>query len=90
MSPYTSKQSCMNLKIGNINVENSTSEKLPGVKVYNELNFSGHLDGIIKKASHKVSALYRIFPFMDLTKRRFLMTLFHFTIQLLPSYLDVS
>ena len=27
----TSKQSCMNLKIGNINIENSTCEKLLGV-----------------------------------------------------------
>ena len=27
----TSKQSCMNLKIGNINIENRTREKLPGV-----------------------------------------------------------
>ena len=64
----TSEQSCMNLNIGNINIENSTSEKLLGVKVDNKLNFNEHLDGITKKASRKVSALSRIFPFMDLTK----------------------
>ena len=60
----------MNLKIGNINIENSTCKKLLGVKVDNKLNFNEHLDGIIKKASRKVSTLSRIFPFMDLTKRR--------------------
>ena len=66
-----------NLKIEDIiNIENSTCEKLLGIKVDNKLNFSEHLDGIIKKASRKVSALSRIFPFMDLTKRRFLMNSF--------------
>ena len=66
----TSKQSCMNLKTGNINIENSMCEKLLGVKADNKLNFNEHLDGIIKKAgSRKVSALSRIFTFMDLMKR---------------------
>ena len=72
----TSKQSCMNLKIGNINIENSTCEKLLGVEVDNNLNFIEHLDGIIKKAGRKVSDLSRIFLFMDLTKRRLLMNSF--------------
>ena len=69
----TSKQSYMNLKIRNINIENITCEKLLGVKLHNKLNFNEHLDGIIKKKSLKISALSRIFPFLDLTKRRFLM-----------------
>ena len=60
----------MNLKTGNINIENSTCEKLLGVKADNKLNFNEHLDGIIKKPSRKVSTLSRIFPFMDLTKSR--------------------
>ena len=72
----TSKQSCMNLKIGNINIENSTCEKLLGVEVDNNLNFIEHLDGIIKKAGRKVGDLSRIFLFMDLTKRRLLMNSF--------------
>ena len=66
----------MNLKIWDLNVENNACEKVLGVKVDNKLNFNEHLDEIIKKASRKVSALSRIFPFMDLTKRRFLMNLF--------------
>ena len=44
----TSKQSCMILKTGNINIENSTCEKLLGVKVNKKLNFDEHLYGIIK------------------------------------------
>ena len=71
-----SKQSCMNLKIGDVNIENSTCEKILEIKVDNKLNFNDHLDGIIKKASRKVRALSRIFHFMDLTKKRFLMNSF--------------
>ena len=77
----TSKKSRMNLKIGSINIENSACEKLLRVKVDSKLNFNEHLDGIIKKANGKVNALFRIFPFMDFTKRRFLMNSF-FTSQL--------
>ena len=72
----TSKRSCMNLKIRNINIDNSTCKKLLGVKVDNKLNFNEHLDEIIKKASRKVRTLSRIFPFMDLTKRCLLMNSF--------------
>ena len=68
----TSKQSCMNLKTVNINTGNIPCEKLVGVEVDNKLN----LDGIIKNVSRKVSALSRIFIFMALTKRRFLMNSF--------------
>ena len=66
----------MNLKIVNINTGNITCEKLVGVEVDNKLNFNEHLDGIIKNISRKVSALSRIFIFMALTKRRFLMNSF--------------
>ena len=66
----------MNLKIVNINTGNITCEKLVGVEADNKLNFNEHLDGIIKNISRKVSALSRIFIFMALTKRRFLMNSF--------------
>ena len=78
----TSKQSCMNLKTGNINIVNSACEKLLGVNIDNKLNFIEHLDRIIKKASRKTSPLPKIFSFMDLTKRSFLMDSF-FTSQLI-------
>ena len=51
-------------------------KKLLGVKVDNKINFSEHLDGIIINESRKVSTLSRIFPFMSLTKRLFLMNSF--------------
>ena len=80
----TSKQSYMNLKLGNMNIANSTCGKLSGVKVDNKVNFNEHLDRIIKKASREVSALTRIF--MNLTKRTiFNEFILQFTIQLLPS-----
>ena len=72
----TSKQSCMNLKTGNINIENSACKKLLGVNIDNKLNFTEHLDRIIKKASRKTSPLPKVFSFMDLTKRSFLMNSF--------------
>ena len=78
----TSKQSCMNLKTGNINIENSACKKLLGVNIDNKLNFIEHLDGIIKKESCKTSPLPTIFFFMDLTKRSFSMNSF-FTSQLI-------
>ena len=56
----TNKQSCMNLKIGNMNIENSTCKKLLGVKVDKKLNFNEHLDGITKMANYKVSAVSTI------------------------------
>ena len=72
----TSKKSCTNLKIRNMNIENVVWEKLLGVKVDNKLNFNEHLDRIIKETSPKVSALSRIFPFINLTNRRLLMNSF--------------
>ena len=36
----TNKQSCINLKIGNLNIENNTCENLFGVKVGSKLNFN--------------------------------------------------
>ena len=64
--PITSEESCINLKVGNINIENSACEKLLGVKLDNKPNFNKHLDGIIKIASRKIGALSMILPFMDL------------------------
>lgn len=67
----TNKESSMNQKIGNINNENSTCEKMPGIKVNYKLNFSKHLKGIGNKASRKIRPLFRIFPSMDLPTRHF-------------------
>ena len=34
------RQSCMNLKIGDLNIESNACEKVLGVKVDNKLNFN--------------------------------------------------
>ena len=51
----TSKQSCMNLKVGDISIENSTCEKLLGVKVDNKRTFNENVDEItIYDSSHNL------------------------------------
>ena len=70
----TSKLSCMSLKIGDINIENSTCEKLLGIKTDTKLTFNEHLDGIIKVVK---LALYLGFSLpKELKKRHFLMNSF--------------
>ena len=86
----TSKQSCVNLKTVNINIENNTFKKLLDIKVDNKLNFNEHLNGMIKKASRKISALSRIFLHGLNETTLFSEFILHFTLHLLPSYPDVS
>ena len=47
-------------KIDDIEVESNDCQKLLGIKIDSKLNFTDHLDGVIKKASRKVIVLYRI------------------------------
>ena len=64
------------MKTGNIELENTSSEKLLGIITYNKPNFKEHLEGIIKKASRKVNVLSQIASYMNLTKRKLLMNSF--------------
>ena len=66
----------VSMKIDNIELENTSSEKLLGITIDSKLNFKEHLEGIIKKASRKVNVLSRITPYMNLTKRKLLMNSF--------------
>ena len=45
------------IKIGEYTTSNSYCEKLLGVKIVSQLNFSNHLETIIKKASQKIHVL---------------------------------
>ena len=56
------------MKIDNIELENTSSEKLLGIIIDSKLNFKEHLERIMKKASWKV--LSRITPYMNITKRK--------------------
>ena len=57
------------IKLGKTEIRNSEYEKLLGIKVDTKLNFNEHLNDIISKASHKVNALSRVAPYMNLSKK---------------------
>ena len=66
----------VSMKIDNIELENTSSEKLLGIIIGSKLNFKEHIEGITKKASRKVNVLPRITSYMNLTKRKLLMNSF--------------
>ena len=63
-------------KIEDFTIENSTEEKLLGIKFDSNLSFEGHVTSLCKKASQKLHALGRISHYMDLNKRRSLVKAF--------------
>ena len=63
----------VSMKIDNIEIENTSSEKLLGIIIDSKLNFKEHLEGIIKKNSRKVNVISRIAPYMSLTEQKLLM-----------------
>ena len=64
------------MKIDNIELEKTSSEKFLGTTTDSKLNFKEHLEEIIKKARRKVNVLSRITPYMNLTTRKLLMNSF--------------
>ena len=66
----------VSMKIDNIELENTLSEKLLGIMIDSKRNFKEHLEGIIKEASPNVNMFSRITPYMNLTKRKLLMNSF--------------
>ena len=64
------------MHIGPYEIKNTNCEKLLGMKVDSRLNFDEYLHGIIKKASNEITALSRITPFINISKRRILMNSF--------------
>ena len=61
-----------NLIAENQIVDNSTCEKLLGLKFDYILTFNAHIDDICKKAGLKLNALSRIAPCMEFNKKRLL------------------
>ena len=51
------------MRVDNIEIENTSFEKLLGIIVDSKRNFKEHLEGIIKKASWKLNVLPRITPY---------------------------
>ena len=65
------------LKIGDLHINNSLSEKLLGITFDCKLKFNKHIEDICQKASRKTNALARLAPYMRTTKKRIIMnTLF--------------
>ena len=54
-------------------LENSNSQKLLGVTIDRKLNFDKHVTNLCDKASKKIQALTRIFPYIPQTQKRLLM-----------------
>ena len=61
----------MNTKItvSSFDIENTHSQKLLGVTIDCKLIFYDHVSNLCKKASAKISAMARVFPFMLLNQR---------------------
>ena len=71
-----STNNAINIKIGNIDINNSTCEKLLGVKSDYKLTFEDHISELRKKVSKKIHALARVTPYMNIAKKRILMNAF--------------
>ena len=63
-------------KIGDLQINNSLSEKLLGITFDCMLKFNKHIEGICEKASKKINALARLAPYMGTTKKRIIMNTF--------------
>ena len=59
----------INIKIGNIDINNSTCEKLLGFKFDYKLTFDNHISELYKKASRKIHALARVTSYMNIAKK---------------------
>ena len=64
------------LMLGKIVIKNSQNEKLLGAFFDEKPTFGYHIENICMKASRKLEALERVAPYMDLSKRKFLMNAF--------------
>ena len=63
------------LKIGNLHINNSLSEKLLGIAFDCKLKFNKHIEDICQKASQKLNALARLAPYMGTTGKLILMNM---------------
>ena len=64
------------LKIGDLLINNSLSEKLLRINFDCKLKFNKHIEDIFQKASQNLNELVRLAPYMGATKKRILMNAF--------------
>ena len=58
------------VKINQVQIKNSQSEKLLGITIDNDLKFEDHINNICRKASAKISALSTIEIVQKLSKNK--------------------
>ena len=64
------------VRVDKFSIQNSTSEKLLGIKIDSKLTFDEHVSGICTKATQKLHALSRVSNFMNLKQRQTTMKAF--------------
>ena len=71
-----STQEEANIQTANTTIKCSQSEKILGIILDNQVKFDKHVENICQKASRKLNALARVTNYMELPKRRILMSAF--------------
>ena len=66
-----STNNAINIKIGNININNSTYQKVLGVKFDCKLTFDDPISELCKKTSRKIHGLARKTPYMNIAKKTY-------------------
>ena len=69
-----STNNTVKIKIQNFDITNSKSEKLLGVTFDHKLSFDDHVFELCKKASRNINALSRVASYMNISKRRILLS----------------
>ena len=64
------------IRIGDTEIRNSEYKKLLGIKVDTKVNFNEHLNDLISKASWKLNPLSSVVPYMNLSKKKKLVSSF--------------
>ena len=64
------------LKVDNLDIKNSKSQKLLGITIDNKLTFADHVSSICTKASQKLHALSRVRNFMTLKQGKIILKTF--------------
>ena len=64
------KNQDLSIRVDSINIKNSNTEKLLGIKIDNKLTFDPHVSDICTKVSQKLHALSRIGHLMNFNRRK--------------------
>ena len=64
------------LKIGDLHINNSLSEKLLGLNFDCKLKINKYIEDICQKASQNINVIARLAPYIGTTKKRIIMNAF--------------